>query len=204
MKYLFFLTCTVVLLATTCTQAQRTTAILTYKDGKQLIGLGKIRASGKIKFKKTKKDKAQNYSFDSIARATIHEPYGMVHYVRRKVSGTGNYAIVELVKQGKVTLYRTYDRSYRTMRSEPDQFGNGFVMSGSAPIKNYYVQKEGEPAITHLSSNQLFSKNFEKTAAAYFEDCPVLVQKIQDKVYRKRDLKAILTFYIDECNVDGE
>ena len=141
MKKEFFLLLAVTVLSIHFMDAQRTTAILTYKDGKQLIGLGKIRASGKIKFKKTKKDKAQNYSFDTIARATIHEPYGMVHYVQRKVSGTDTYAIVELVKQGKVTLYRTYDRSYRTMRSEPDQFGNGFVMSGSAPIKQSLCTK---------------------------------------------------------------
>ncbi|WP_378188289.1 hypothetical protein ACE939_07460 [Aquimarina sp. W85] len=204
MKYIFFLVISTILLSYNPVYAQRSTAILTYKDGKQLIGLGKIRASGKIKFKKEKKDKAQDFSFDSIARATIHEPYGMVHYVQRRVRGTNTYVVVELVKQGVVTLYRTYDRSYRTMRGEPDQFGSGFVTSGSAPIKNYYVHKEGEIGITHLGSNQIFSKNFKKVASAYFKDCPVLVNKIETREYRKRDVKEILSFYIEHCAVGGE
>ena len=67
-------------------------------------------------------------------------------------------------------------------------------------IKNLYVRRGVSGEITHLGSNQLFSKNFKNAASDYFADCPELVTKIQNKEFKKKHVRDIVKFYNLQCN----
>lgn len=43
-------------------------------------------------------------------------------------------------------------------------------------------------------------KSFKKRAIAYFEDCPELILKIENDVFRKKDLVEIAEFYNSNCH----
>ena len=83
--------------------------------------------------------------------------------------------------------------------------GNGFgggmhmTMGHSYNISSYYVRKENETEVTHLGSTSWISKNFKKAASNYFKDCPNLVEKLQNKEYKKKDIREIIDFYNEYC-----
>ena len=180
--------------------AQKTKATLTFKDGTVLEGLGKLTMDEKIKFRKAKKEKKVWYSLsDNLEKAMILEQGVWVTYVYKKVKDRTMGKVLREVLVGKVSLYSRI--SSGTMMAPIGGAGGGGapMMMHSYSIENSYVRREGESQVTHLGSNQPFTKNFKKAASKYFEDCPVLVKKIQNKEYKKRHLKEIVSFYNRRC-----
>jgi len=186
--------------------AQKTEAVLTLKDSTQLKGLAKINIAGKVKYRKTKKDKPVLYDFAQLISVKLYEGFGNSTYVKKKVKNSTSpvFKILEVIEEGKVNLYKKVHEgnSYMPSTSAGGNFGGVGFGGGFGPrysISNYYIQKEGEEEVTHLGSTSIFSKNFKKAAAAYFADCPILVEKIQKRKYKKRDINAIVEFYNLDC-----
>ncbi len=181
-------------------QAQKSKAVLTFKDGTVKTGLGKLSNNGKIKFRTNKGEKAVKYDFSLLDQVKISGKT----YVYVNVIGIENPRVLERVLVGKVYLYQTQSQGYMPYGGAP---GGGFGGTGgvgfsggySYNINNFYVRRTEEDRATHLGSNQLFSKNFKEAASNYFKDCPELVQKIQNKIFKKRDLRDIVQFYNTEC-----
>lgn len=190
--------------------AQKEKAILHFKDGTSLKGLVKITIQeDQIKFRKDKKSKKVIYNSKEVQSIEIYDKETDLfnlkgdtkhaHYYYKKIKNKETYPprLLEIILDGKVKLYLDYIES-----STPSYIGpNGMMMGGgSQSISKYYVSKENEYLVTHLGDRgNLFSKNFKKAASEYFKDCPSLVKKIQDKVYGKKDIEAVVTYYNTEC-----
>ena len=67
--------------------------------------------------------------------------------------------------------------------------------TGSHYTGSFLIRRD-EQAIL-LNSTEL--KSFKKRASEYFKDCPSLVSKIESKIYTRKDSKAIIKFYNDNC-----
>lgn len=186
--------------APTPLHAQKTKAVLTFKDGSIKTGLGKI-AGKNIKFRTRKKAKAVKYPMTSLQQAKIYYQTEVTTYVSVKVKGREAPSVLEQVATGKVDLYLKLTQGYN-----PSYVNNGFGTNGNFmggyiySINDFYVKKEGETEAFHLGSNQLFTKNFKKAASDFFKDCPELVKKIQDRSLKKRDLIEIVEFYNNQCD----
>ena len=184
--------------------AQKINATLVLKDGKVLKGYGKLTNSNVIKFRATKKGKKQFYSFeeqvDTLKLFTEQNP---IIYVRMKVKDKTELLVLEVAKVGKnVFLYTSTSQGY----SGATGIGTGGLGSPVAvgnfySISNSYVRKANEDEVYHLGSDRLFSKNFKKAASDYFKDCPALVEKIQAREFKKKDLEEIIDFYNEKCNI---
>lgn len=183
------------------THAQRTKAILTFKDGTTKTGLGKI-IGNDVKFKTNKKDKAIKYNFTNLESVKIYSNSTVTTYVSVKVKGFKEPVILQPLRQGKVNLYEEITVAYRTGGFMNNGFGNtAYSGVGYAyNINNFYVKKENETEAFHLGSNQLFSKNFKLAASTYFKDCPELVKKIESKEFKKKHIKEIVEFYNKQCD----
>jgi len=183
--------------------SQRTRAALVLKDSTVLKGLGKINSVGLVKFRTTRKDKPSYYTFDQLQTVTLYEGDGIHTYVHKKIKNKSEPKILRIAKQGKVSLYKLVNERYNyapAINSGGNFGGAGFGGFGSHySIKHYYIQKENEDAATYLGSTSIFSKNFKKAALQYFADCPVLIEKIQNNEYKKRDITAIVGFYNKNC-----
>ncbi|MEP5340489.1 MAG: hypothetical protein ABJL44_02760 [Algibacter sp.] len=59
-----------------------------------------------------------------------------------------------------------------------------------------FLIRRNEQAVL-LNSTEL--KSFKKRASEYFKDCPNLILKIESKIYTRKDSKAIIKFYNDNC-----
>ncbi len=188
------------LLVPTPIAAQKEKTTLIFKDGSVKTGLGKL-TGNRIKFRTNKKEKGVKYDFSLLKEAKLSGKT----YVSLGVKGKEKPKVLERLLVGKVYLYRTVDLVYTSYVGNLGGFrgraGVGFVGGGQYyNIKNFYVRKKTENEVTHLGSNQLFTKNFKQAASNYFKDCPKLVKRIQNRALKKRDLKEIVQFYNNQCH----
>ncbi|PIB30619.1 hypothetical protein [Maribacter sp. 4G9] len=189
------LTLQLILLFSTAGIAQKAPVKLFYQDGSSITGEGKLKKD-QVKFWKSDGSKAEKIDITSLERVTFRYRAGDKTYLPVEVREREYPLVLQLLEEGSVSLYR----DYMTV-----MYMSGMGMPGSAPVMNsnsivdYYVRREGQPA-EHLASNQLFSKNFKKAASQYFEDCPELVQRIQNHEYQKRDIQEVVSYYNSSCN----
>jgi len=181
--------------------AQKTKATLIFKDGTKMEGYGKRIIGDRIKFKTDKKARTRKYHFSELEKAIILDGDYYSTYVYLGVK-QDNFKVFKELAVGKVNLYLLETSGY----SGPMYVGGagntgGWVGGQGYQIKNLFVQRYGQNELIHLGSNQLFTKNFKKAATAFFKDCPELAKKIQDKTYRKSDIKNVVEFYNNQCEL---
>ena len=197
-KIIFLLAFLVVLPLT----AQKQKATLYFRDGTELKGKARITKSGKIKFRKSQKSKKVFYDYKEIDKILIRKEDIDVMYQYKILKNKSRPLILEIIKEGEITLFRTLKTGHNPgMMMGPG--GGAPMMTGgySYSISNYYVSRDNESTVFHLGSKgTYFSKNFKKAASTYFKDCPKLVTKIQNKELKKRDIVEIVEFYNENCD----
>lgn len=180
--------------------AQNDAATIYFKDGTKLTGLAKLINGDQVKFKKFKGDKVKKYHFDNLAQVVINDREEASTYIYLETR-EGYYNVVRELEIGAVNLYVLEQTGYSAPMFVGGANGQMNIAHGSYyDIKNLYVRRGVSGEITHLGSNQLFSKNFKNAASAYFSNCPVLVEKIQNKEYKKKHIRDIVNFYNLKCN----
>lgn len=180
--------------------AQKTKAVLIFKDGTQKEGFARLNQWEKIKFRKEEKAKKESYTFEQVDTLKLFEDKSPTIYVQVKIKYEGIHKILELVDQGKnVIYYRDRIQGYYGSSAIPNGSIPSAPMGGSYSYTDSYVRKPGENEATYLASTNWLSGNFKKMASQYFEDCPALVAKIQNKEFKKKHLKEILTYYNTQC-----
>lgn len=180
--------------------AQKDVATLYFKDGKKLTGFAKLINGDQVKFKKSKSDKAEKFHFENLEQVVINDKEKASTYIYLEIS-KGYFNVVRELEIGTVNLYVLEQTGYSSPMFVGGANGQMNMMHGNYyDIKNLYVSKGVNGEVTHLGSNQLFSKNFKNAASDYFADCPELVAKIQNKEYRKKHVKDIVHFYNLKCN----
>ena len=181
-----------------CASAQKAEGLIMFKDGATNRGFVKINGE-KVKFKTHKKEKHIWLNFSALEKVTIYGWDRVSTYVSLDVIGEEKPLIVEQVIGGKVSLYQQVSHGYNPGYIGGAGSGFGFSAGYSYSINDYYLKREGENKAFHLGSTNLFSKNFKKAASDYFKDCPSLVKKIQNKEYKKKDIRLVIEFYNREC-----
>lgn len=184
--------------------AQKSEAKLVFKDGTVLKGLGKLKGTASVKFRKNKKAKAKKYHFRDLESVQLYIEEFVKTYVYLPVKKKNKYRVLEEVVVGDISLYKIVSQGTHVpmgvgFSGAAGGMGMGMSMGSGFSIKSYYLRKKGEKEVTHITSTDLFSKNFKKAATAYFKDCPDLVEKIKTKEYRKREIRAIVEFYNSKC-----
>ena len=179
---------------------QKTKGTLVFKNGDTKEGLVKLSGSQEVKFRKNKKEKAVKFDFEKLDYAQIY--FGKESHIYKNVlvSGKDSPMVLEEIVKGRVSLYNLFSQGYSVGFAPMGAGGAPMPTGGNFySINNLYVLKESETNATHLGSNQLFTKNFKAAASEFFKDCPTLVDKIQNKEFKKKEIKAIVEFYNSHC-----
>ena len=174
----------VLLFSSLTIDAQKDKATLFFKDGNTLHGYAKLKENGKVKFRKTNDSKAMTYHFGNLERVEFFLNDEKVTYVRLEVKGKSKAITLKQLVQGEISLFSAIDHNV----------GAGYL------IEEYYLKKQDEKKPILLTTSNIFSKNFKKVATEYFKDCSKLIQKINNKEFKKRDIEEIVTYYNSECN----
>lgn len=70
---------------------------------------------------------------------------------------------------------------------------------GYQSVTYYYAKKETDRIATKLGSNSFVdTANYRKAALDYFNDCPILIEKIKKK-YNRKKVKELIEFYNNNC-----
>jgi hypothetical protein len=182
-------------------KAQKTRAILTFKDGTIIEGFGGLKGKTYVNFKKNKESEIEKYHFDKLDNMKIYSFGDLNTYVFKKIKGEKNARIFEELYKGKVSLLRII---YKTNTNTGVGFPTGDATNigfGTGNIShNYYVQRKNENEVTSLGTIGLFTKKFRKITSEYFKDCESLIEKIKSKEYTQRDIRVIVEYYNNDCN----
>ncbi|AXT49882.1 hypothetical protein D1818_03225 [Aquimarina sp. BL5] len=174
--------------------SQKNGVVLIFKDGTRLKGLGKKLSNGTMKYRKNKKEKARFIDLKDVEKIKIYKKDGVYFRAYKKIKGTSKYKYLELIEEGKLTIYRKFKPVYLPT----DRNGQPLYFF-EKNLVDYYVQREGEEEVTPLISSGFFSVNFKKVALDYFSDCEELIDKIKQEELTKDDFSLIVDFYNYEC-----
>ncbi|UGU18127.1 hypothetical protein LS482_09630 [Sinomicrobium kalidii] len=179
--------------------AQKKPSEIFLHTGEKLVVKGKIKGQY-FQYKLYNKAKKKEIHFRDIDHVNIRVSKDNIETYRWiKVKNSETPEVLKEVQTGEVSLYIATAYG-ATPISMGGGFGGGFNTTHAYTINNYYLLRTDEEEATHLGSDDLFTKNFKQAASRYFKDCPLLVKKIEDKAFKKRHLKAIVSFYNTKCN----
>ncbi|WP_298550494.1 hypothetical protein [uncultured Algibacter sp.] len=167
--------------------AQYSKGTVFFKDSTTLEGLIKIKAFGGIKFKLNKDAEATTYNHKQISGFDVIS--GNFRYV---TNNTDDYVLLNELIKGKIILYSS--QVYNPGHTIPNGFaGGGAGMTyGGGSATTYSIKVNDE--IIKLGTK------IKKKHHQYFNDCPVLIQKIEEKEFKKWDIYDIVEFYNEDCN----
>lgn len=101
-----------------------------------------------------------------------------------------NNIFLKLEMDGYIKIFKYYHTKTMTNYSK-DRISTGSTsMYGT---ESFYIQK-GEGKL-----NLLNKFVYRKELFKYFNDCPDLVKKIENKEFRKKDIKSIIIYYNTKC-----
>jgi hypothetical protein len=113
-----------------------------------------------------------------------------------KVANQNKYVLVEEEIVGPVSLYI----SASSFNSNP--MGPGMGMTQQTIVVHYVKRKHNDEVIL-LSSDYFSDQSLKMVGPKFFKDCPKLVEKIENRDFKKRHIYDIVRFYNENCGVDN-
>lgn len=74
------------------------------------------------------------------------------------------------------------------------------MMKTQIVTTHFLCRNDSEIVEKFIKSDEMLMVNFKKTASNYFKDCPSLVDKLKNKIFKKRDIEEVVTYYNTNCN----
>lgn len=174
---------------------------LTLKDGSILNGFGRINIKDEILYRKTEDGDKVIYNYKTVKRLSIYADDSVHIYEYKVINGTGGSGSIKLLESilvGNINLYQDYSSKIRYYDYSPDYLGGGY--NYSMPSKTiYYITKNGNDKTTNLKIGNTYSKRFKKIAKEYFASCPDLLEKINNKYFKRYGIESIVKYYNENC-----
>ncbi len=167
------------------------------KDGTVMNGFGRIKIDETILFKKTEDSEKEVFDYKTVKKLTIYSDESKQEYEYKIVQGSGGVGsikLIEFLKVGKVNLYQDYASG---MTYGPNMTGGyGFT---SYSKTTYYISESGSDTVTNLRIGNTYSKRFKKIAKKYFNNCPDLLEKINNKYFKRYGIESVIEYYNINC-----
>ena len=152
----------------------------------------------KVRYRKTSEAKTTKFKEEDVAKIIFHKDQNTATFIYVPTSKRKK-EIFEIVTRGKATLYarRVSVSGATPMFGAAAATGMGPLNYWSYSFDNYnefYVMRSGETVASPLITIRL-SRSFRKRAIDYFDDCPSLTQKLEQKLYEEEDIKTVIETY---------
>ncbi len=173
--------------------------------------------------------KYRTYSHKEIIGLDLkeNEYYRMFRY--KNTDKSKYPELLEIISNGKLSLYvkifgngilsksplsRRLDEYFGVYGNTPDDFeipginsppaSNNFVNMAYLELEfdrvSYYIGHKGSDKAGFLFSSGLpFSKGFKKAMKDKFMDCPSLIEKVENKEFKKKDIILAIYYYNSKC-----
>jgi hypothetical protein len=163
------------------TNAQFNKGTIYTKNGKPKNGLIKIRLLGGIKFKESESSKVMFYDYKHMSGYDIKDD-GIIKKYRYKQIGNGRPRRMKIVELGKINLYRIFVSNAGSSMAMGLPVSEGYV---------YFIEKNNK---TIRIGGKIKNKRMN-----LFSDCPILIEKIKNKEFKKREVIEIVDYYNNNC-----
>ena len=177
--------------------SQNKSCVIYFKDGTKVSGSGKLKSDGQVKFKLTEDSEKILYDSKLIDKVEINEEETKL-FRYKKVDDLSSEWLEQLV-EGKVCLYLTASTYFNPGSSAGGGMNGGFgraaVSEGSTTFTYYYISYSGEEKVFKMATFGTINKGLKKTATAFFKDCPIMVEKLDNAIYKNDDIEGIVKFY---------
>lgn len=174
-------------------------ATLYFLDGTDISGYATLKLDkasfygtpqDKIVFRVTKDEKADVWDQKTVSKVVFHDfdTPRTFEYVESKFSNGNEITLVELIIKGEVSLYADALAAWNSKPKDPDEG------SHKTPDSKYLkVKRDKETKLTVLTGNK-------KKIAAYFNECPAIVERLENHTFSIATLEEIVEYYNDLCS----
>jgi len=185
MKKIFTL---IALLSFLLSHGQFKEGIIYDKTGKERKGLIKVKRFDGIIFKLDKSSKEIYYDEKHIIGYDIKEENDIEKYRYKIVENASFLRPMKMEILGKISLFSVYN--YGTHYAP---MGPGGMMTPMSSYSRtiYFVEKNNRLIRTGSRLN--------KKPLELFKDCPKLIEKLDNKEIKKKEIKKIVNFYNSNC-----
>lgn len=174
-------------------------ATLYFLDGTDISGFATLKLDkasfygapqDKIAFRISKDEKADLWDQKTVSKVVFHDfdTPRTFEYVESKYSNGNEITLVELIIKGEVSLYADALAAWNSKPKDPDEG------SHKTPDSKYLkVKRDKETKLTVLTGNK-------KKIAAYFNECPAIVERLENHTFSIATLEEIVEYYNDLCS----
>jgi hypothetical protein len=174
-------------------------ATLYFLDGTDVTGYATLKLDkasfygapqDKIAFRVTKDEQADVWDQKTVSKVVFldFDTPRTFEYVEIKYSNGTEITLLELIIKGEVNLYADALAAWNSKPKDPEEG------SHKTPDPKYLkVKREKEIKLTILTGNK-------KKIAAYFNECPGIVERLETNVFNIGTLEDIVEYYNDLCS----
>ncbi|MFK5880041.1 MAG: hypothetical protein QM478_11185 [Flavobacteriaceae bacterium] len=189
------------LLFTIASFGQKQKATLYFRDGTILDGLAKITPFNDIKFRENKNSKKNTYDSKLVYKLILEEKGRSTEYHYKIVFERLNPILLAVLLKGRLAVYRETQVNYDGSTSPilyitKDDSDLAHILGYTGFSDNSSLFK---PDYNDLSNYGSKSNKFKKEILTYIEDCPDLVDKIKNDLYKRKSIDEVINFYNENC-----
>lgn len=145
----------------------------------------------KVKYRIDKKSKKQKYGEDQVQKIIFNISDTEIAYYEYIQISKNKKGIFKIICSGKANLY---GRKV-SMTSSSSTGYNGIVgTTQTYSLNEFYITRKNEETASPLITVRI-SYSFKKRAMEYFSDCPKVVYKLEQKIYKKESIKEVIDEY---------
>lgn len=168
---------------------------------KDLITFG---GSEKVKYRKDHKSEKIKYDETQVSQIIFKRSDTEIAYFEYVPVSDKHKGIFKVITRGKATLYG------RMVSVTSSGYRNGIGVGFGSPVSNnvpggiwmynsndldeFYVLRPNETVAEPLVTARI-SRSFKKRAMDYFSDCPALVAKLEEGMYKNTNAREVVEFY---------
>ncbi|TRO64525.1 hypothetical protein [Christiangramia sabulilitoris] len=185
-------------------------ARLELRNGEILTGEAKIQSDGKVKFKD--EDRKQAFNYRNLKNLQVYHEKDTINFTYKIIAGK-EPRLLRIIKEydQRINLYAIYIRNnqyYHIGESTPVNPNMMMVNSngvmtfggGSLNANEYYVNKGSGHEVIKLGYDIPIKKGkFRRVVNEFFQDCPEIIEQLEDSDYKYRDIPDLVEYYKDNC-----
>ncbi len=159
-----------------------------FSNGKSLKGYGKI-GFRRFVFKKDKDGPTIGYKHIGIDSIQIFRGDSITTYQFKR--DKQEVYLMRVIESGEATLLKN------TISGNTYSPQFGFQSVGGT---TYYISKKGDLETTSIyTEGAVIDKSFRRTMAKVFKSCPSLIEKLENKEYKKSDVREVVGYFNKNC-----
>lgn len=169
-------------------------------NGEIKTGICKL-VGNKVIYKVNKNQKREVFTSKNLFGLFIYYELATVEYYYMNTNKKNKIKLLELVVEGDVSLYV----DYRYIITASNNVGSNSIISNNYYYKNktslYLSRNKSSDVVLIKEQNKIVYKSIKKFIVNYFKNCPVLVDKINNREFEEEEIIKIVEYYNTYCNL---